>query len=214
MKRMSNPYQAPNLPAADGIESKGPMQAWFRPGQRLPEMCAVCAAPAVSRRGLAIRGRIQELLAAFGNRNSMGEDESYVVLPVCQKHRNFRKWWPHSAVALLVAIFVLLMITAAVLPQRPAASALAFLLTVLLSLVLAWHVTGALRIFRAKTSGRAMLVSGLAPEFVKAVDQLSQAESSRVGGEVAQHLQQIDSVNAPSADEPGFDVSTIQTRRR
>ncbi len=156
MNQSSNPYQAPTTTAS--VSSLGSSQIRLRAYQSLPKVCILCGGESTFQRRITF-----ETHALFG---SLRDPEIAMMMPLCSRHKNFRRWWPRGRTVLFLSV-ILIALTAgrAPVPGAYLWGPLLILLNVGLCL---WLYMDSQRIRGAILDENLVLVTGVSPDFVQA----------------------------------------------
>jgi hypothetical protein len=144
-------------------------------------VCALCGEPAAIERGVIFLG----LLGEIGRMNQWSSDAPYVLLPLCHKHRWFRRGWPLTAQILLALPFLVLMmmsiLASGIGPHRwPVMLLLLGGVTAIDLCLLGWLIKTSLRIRALRVNARDVVLVGLASKFVRACEEMQEREANHV----------------------------------
>jgi hypothetical protein len=144
----------------------------------LPDICAVCGEPATRRRRILFRQ----------GRQNLGRP---ILLPVCHRHRFFspRTWT--DIVRLIVAIpFVMLLVLGIVGQSLGLLTALVAVTGVAVALIgmVTWIVCQSRGPGSPSEDSTHIILTGVAPRFARACEEIDEREAEQVGDNLAQML--------------------------
>src|SRR5262245_47426059 len=192
MTSSTNPYSSPKATAPPDHLLPSGKTLWLKFNQSLPPLCALCGEPAAGSKCLLIFGFWGELMHIFMSADRIPNGVT-IELPFCHEHRHFRQWWPNSAMLILLipmfAIPAMLLVVRQNWPVFIAASAVVLCTALYFALGV---IRRALRVYGRDVNRAGVVLAGLSPRFVAAVEGLQTAESHQVATNLIAHLQQPD----------------------
>jgi hypothetical protein len=187
MERSDNPYQSPDAQSAAPKIALKTGQVRIRLRHRLPHVCSLCGAPAALKRAVEFRGR-WSMLPWFGAL----EDPVSVSLPLCRKHRFYRWGWPITPQILVFLFMLLVMLLPWLLIRFKQHAAITLAGVAVLLLVgsggLVWLVVQSLRIRASLVTPREAILSGVAPDFARACEEMYELETQQTKEEIDSFL--------------------------
>lgn len=173
MEDTVNQYQSP---MGDSTATTSPAhgRARLRPNQALPQLCALCGEPATMKRRMSFLGTTGELVR-LNQWSSVGPT---LMVPLCHRHRSFRRWWPAAGKVLLVLPLIIIVLAG----LRPSifALGLAAALAVADMCGLVWLIKRSLRIRATRIDNTHMVLVGLATAFAQACEDQERRHAERV----------------------------------
>lgn len=179
--------------------------------RQLPPVCALCGAPATTSRRISATSKTEEeagLQWWWLSWLFLLDKSPDILLPLCRRHRHFRRGWPFTAVGSIVLLMVLAFLCfwfiCRVGFREEIGQVAIFIVLVSGGFVVGRFIERQLRIYAVHVGSREAEIVGAAPEFAQACAEAKMRATQQV-------LDRIDTLSSapsvpPVADAPPSDA--------